>query len=233
MPSVDVAFLFAPGFRSRAYAQAMQQRGLVPALAIKLEGAEPEWTGRQHIESKTARLTFRPAEPAADTLAAMAVPIQPLSGMVNSAAAVEAVRALSQPIVVYCGPGGVILREPMLNTGKRFLHVHGGVAPHYRGSTAFYFSLLRDGRIGASALYLDKGIDTGPIIMTKSHPPEPGIDIDRALDPMIRADVLCDVLTIIARGTIPNPPPASREGTTYHVIHPVLKHLALRKAGAA
>ena len=40
-----------------------------------------------------------------------------------------------------------------------FLHVHGGWAPEYRGSTAFYYGVVREHFLGTTAMWLDEGIE--------------------------------------------------------------------------
>ena len=41
-----------------------------------------------------------------------------------------------------------------LNIEKKFLHVHGGYLPDYKGSTTNYYSLINENTIGASAIFL-------------------------------------------------------------------------------
>lgn len=227
-----MALLFAPTYRSRAYAQLMRARNLLPGQALALAGQEPTWDGPDTVETGVDSFTYRPGETARETLTSAGVNIlETNESDVNSAAVIDRVARLDASIIVYSGAGGVLLRDGILNTGKRFLHIHGGVAPDYRGSTAFYYSLLREGTIGATALFLDKGIDTGPILRCKTYVPEPGADIDLILDPLIRASLLVDVLGSLSQGHMPESSISNDGGTTYHVIHPVLKHLALQRLG--
>jgi len=226
----DVAFLFAPTMRSRSYAQLMRAHDLMPKIGLALGGEDAAWDGPQTVRTGIDPFVFRPGETARETLgAATATIVETGESDINSTAIVEAVSRLGPSIIIFSGPSGALLREPILATGKKFLHVHGGVAPHYRGSTAFYYSLLREGTIGATALFLDNGIDTGPILRHKTYVPESGVDIDRILDPLIRGSLLVDVLGDISRGKILQTSTGNEDGTTYHVIHPILKHLALRK----
>ena len=48
----------------------------------------------------------------------------------------------------------VLLKEKILDTGKKFLHIHGGYLPDYKGSTTNYYSLINENTIGASAIFL-------------------------------------------------------------------------------
>ncbi len=226
----DVAFLCAPSYRSRAYAQALRANNLLPSQAICIEGIEPNWDGAETIETNFSGFTFKPNEFARKTLINSDVDIIDVSVTdVNSKEVIEEIANINASIIIYSGPTGVLLRAPILNQGKTFLHIHGGVAPEYRGSTAFYFSILHEGTLGATALYLNEKIDTGPIIKHRSYLPELGLEIDRVLDPLVRADLLIDVLHPISKGLIPEGKVQEAAGTTYHVIHPVLKNLALRK----
>ena len=61
---------------------------------------------------------------------------------INSAEAIKTIMNRSEQVFIFSGYGGVILKEKTLATGKKFLHVHGGYLPDYRGSTTNYYSLI-------------------------------------------------------------------------------------------
>jgi methionyl-tRNA formyltransferase len=92
-----------------------------------------------------------------------------------------------------------------------------------------YYELLREGRLTATALLLDEGIDTGEVVAERGFEPPPDLaTIDGAFDPWMRAVLLRDVLAARAEGR----PLAGRRqptdaGRAFHVIHPVLRHAAL------
>ena len=87
---------------------------------------------------------------------------------------------------------------------------------------------------GAGCTYndiLDRNIDTGPIVARRRYPkPRAGIDIDRIYDPAIRADLLVQVMSDYVNNgcLVPLEQQAPEKGVNYYVIHPVLKHLAIR-----
>ena len=63
--------------------------------------------------------------------------------------------------------GCSIIREPLLSTFEgRFLNVHLGLSPYYRGSGTNYWPLVNyePEYVGATFMYIDAGIDTGEII---------------------------------------------------------------------
>ena len=130
--------------------------------------------------------------------------------------------------MIYSGYGGQLVGTAALDLGFDFLHLHGGWLPDYRGSTTVYYSWLKEGRCGVSALILDKEIDSGPIVARRHYPlPPRGMDVDSYYDNMIRADLLVDIMRdFAADGTLPRIPNEGG-GLTYYVIHPVLKHMAL------
>ena len=116
----------------------------------------------------------------------------------------------------------------MFQLGKKFLHVHAGVLPKYRGSTTAYYSLLEKNKIGATAIFLEKEIDAGKIVTSEVFPPpEDRTTIDYYYEPYVRARVLAKALKLyVEAGEFPETSQA--EGAeTYYIIHPVLKHIAI------
>ena len=63
--------------------------------------------------------------------------------------------------------GCSIIRQPMLTKfRKKFLNVHLGLSPYYRGGGTNFWPLV-EGKpeyVGATFMYIDEGIDTGEII---------------------------------------------------------------------
>lgn len=150
----------------------------------------------------------------------------------NSKEVVEAISELNQSIIIYSGSGGAILRKNILNIGKRFLHIHSGILPQYRGSTTLYYSLINEGTCGATALFLDEEIDTGPVVRKRYfQAPEERTLIDLYYDPFIRSELLIEVLRYYTEnGDFPVESQESKDGETYFIIHPVLKHIAIGRS---
>jgi len=232
--------LAAPSNRSRIYLDLLERRGLLPEPVLLLEdpsvetaeqrrrAAESASSGTVLLEDSEldARRTVRQRiedleieNRALDTL-------DPNAGIV-----VEAVAELDQELLIYSGPGGVILNGDLLTAGPRFLHVHAGELPDYRGSTTVYYSLLAEGTCGATAFLMNENLDEGPIIARESYPPpEDPETLDLYYDPWIRARLLVKVLSLYRdESDLPETPQRPDEGETYFIIHPVLKHLAVSK----
>lgn len=134
-----------------------------------------------------------------------------------------------EEFIIFSGYGGVLLKDNILSLQKKFLHVHGGYLPNYKGSTANYYSLINENTVGASAIFLTKEIDSGPILLRKRFPPPADRkDIDHKYDSEVRAMVLIECLQNYVRlGDWSYETQNNQVGDTFYIIHPVLKHLSI------
>jgi methionyl-tRNA formyltransferase len=150
---------------------------------------------------------------------------------INSLEVINIVKSRNETVFIYSGFGGALLRDDILGTGKKFLHVHGGYLPDYKGSTTNYYSLINENTIGASSIFLTKDIDCGPVLCRKKvSPPLLRVDIDHVHDSKVRAKVLVETLQLyISNGKFIYDLEKNEGGETYYIIHPVLKHIAILK----
>lgn len=234
----DVALIAAPSFRSRAYLQRLMQIDIKIGRVLHFPGDEAEWDGDTEfavdIAADSGTVRFRPGETVRETARSCDLRVDELPNRdINSESIIDFLERQPESVCIYSGFGGVILRPPVLaRSGKRFLHVHGGWAPEYRGSTAFYYSIIRERMLGTTAMWLDEGIDTGPVLKRMKYPCIDGLEVDRVLDAMVRAHTLGEVVKErVASGQFSAGRSIGGPGVTYHVIHPVLKHFALRRCG--
>lgn len=225
----NVALLFGATARSQAYLQAMAKAGLMPECCILFASSKEDFYG-QHGERDA--YTDR-SERLVDTLERCKIPFRILEERdINSEAAAEAISSLSQKYIVYSGYGGVILKPHLFHLGKRYIHVHAGILPKYRGSTTAYYSMLQEGCIGATAIFLNEEIDQGDVLFRETYPvPEGETDFDYAYEPWVRGQVLVKTLEkYVKEGKFQAIPQGNSGAETYYIIHPVLKHLAMLKA---
>ncbi len=227
----DIGFLLAPTYRSRAIVQMFEQEKIKVDGAVVLPGVAPKWDGDAVI-SLPSGFNFRPNGDLQDDLKRQNIPYVTAPNVdVNSSEFVEFIKNQKQKVYIYSGVAGCILRKNILNSGKRFIHAHGGDAPRYSGSTAFYYSILECELIGATVFWMDEGLDTGDIIEKLVIPPLPGVEIDRIQDPVIRARAFVLAVKKLLNGDVGGHKQNNAERRTYHVIHPVLKYYALKKCG--
>ena len=148
---------------------------------------------------------------------------------INSDDLINKIKIRNENNFIYSGFGGVLLRDNILSIGKRFLHVHGGYLPQYKGSTTNYYSLINENMIGASSIFLTKEIDSGPILLRKKFDvPINKVDIDHIYDSEVRSQVLIETLdNYIDNGHFKIAVENNIGGETFYIIHPILKHIAI------
>ena len=231
----DIGMVAGDTARSRVYLQAMEQEDLLPTQVLLMvppkAGTLPGQQSRteprvEFVEGWEIDL----ARPVEDLLKKTDTEYETVfSTDINSADVALGVQNLDPSVLIYSGFGGGILRKNVLNLGKRFLHVHGGYLPEYRGSTTSYYSLLGHGNCGASSIFLSEEIDAGPVLLRREFKaPLDRTRIDYLYDSIFRSKVLIETLrTYAARGQWEILHEISGEGETYYIIHPVLKHIAI------
>lgn len=86
-------------------------------------------------------------------------------GAINAPPYVEAIKSAQPDLLIAYGCS--IIKEPLVSAFQgRFLNVHLGLSPYYRGSGTNYWPLVNGEPeyVGATFMYIDPGIDTGEII---------------------------------------------------------------------
>ena len=229
----DILFLAGYTGRSQAYAQALAQADLHPEHVLLFGQESGKLPGQ--IESlkspgmsldiflpdlsESLKMTCKRCGWHAETVDA---------DHVNDLDIQKYVSSLRPKLIIYSGYGAQLVGEDILSLGAPLLHLHAGWLPDYRGSTTLYYSWLKENVCGVTAILLNQQIDMGGVVAKKKYPPPPlGLDPDYIYDASIRADLLVEVMQLYTRENgFPNVEAQSEEGTTYYVIHPVLKHLA-------
>ncbi len=241
-----VGMIAADTSRSRAYLQALIRHRILPSHVLILENSSstllpgqarqpdqcgvaeyPKRFGEDHCWSE---VNFTSDASIQNMLRSACIPysIAP-SREINDPGVIAMITSRPEAVLIYSGFGGALLRKEVLSSGKRFLHVHGGYLPDFKGSTTNYYSLITDNKMGASAIFLTEEIDSGPVLLRRKFPPPPTREqIDYLFDSAARAKVLVDVLgryAATARWDVELE--NNRGGETYYVIHPLLKHIAI------
>ena len=236
--------------RSRVYLQALVRNNLLPNYVLVLEDVLDKPLPGQLDKTQSSRENKRiidAGECWSEAHFDSAQPIRVLldevgisydvstSKNINDPSVIEAIRQRAETVFIYSGFGGGLLRKEILATGKKFLHVHGGYLPDYKGSTTNYYSLIVDGTLGASAIFLSEEIDCGPILLRrKFSSPVDRQAIDHIYDSGARAKVLVETLqNYLECGGWKFELSDNIGGETYYIIHPVLKHIAILDKGGS
>jgi methionyl-tRNA formyltransferase len=241
----DIGMIAGDTLRSRAYLQALARNNLLPNYVLLLENESEKPLPGQLVETQHqfedqpietvdcwSEAYFDSTQPIKILLDDLKVPFQAsTTSDINDPALIDIIRRRSESVFIYSGFGGALLRNDILSTSKRFLHVHGGYLPEYKGSTTNYYSLLVEDSLGSSAIFLNDEIDCGPVLLRmKFQPPKYRQSIDYIYDSAARAKVLVEVLQDYSmRNEWKFELPDNTGGETYFIIHPVLKHIAILK----
>lgn len=128
---------------------------------------------------------------------------------VESANAPEAMVLLRelQPAVVIVNGTRILSREVLQCVPAKFVNLHAGVTPRYRGVHGAYWALVegRKDLCGISLHQLDEGIDTGPVLAQATI--EPAAQDNFATYPMLQTaaylPLLDSVMSNLLEGKLP------------------------------
>ena len=222
MSLIDVAMVAADTTRTKYYIEELIDNKLLPSyILLLLNSDEDLLPGQKESKFGSEIITLLECSEIEFDIAT--------NSDINSNEVISEIAIRSEQVFIFSGFGGVLLEDKILNTGKRFLHIHGGYLPDYKGSTTNYYSLIDENTIGASAIFLTKEIDCGPILLRKKFaPPKDRTEIDHISDSKARADVLIECLqNYVSSGSWSFELENNRGGEVFYIIHPVLKHLAI------
>lgn len=122
---------------------------------------------------------------------------------------VEELRAL-QPDVIAVVAYGKILPQRVLDIPKYgCINIHASVLPYLRGSGPVQWSILNGfDETGVTAMFMSAALDAGDIIEIRKTPIEPYENAQELLDRLavIGADLLCDTLDNLEKGTFTRTP---------------------------
>ena len=237
-----IAMIAADTSRSRVYIQSLVRNNLLPSFVLVLGNKEnsilPGQIDSLDFESNNEKertddywqeAESNLLEPITVTLKKASINYKEFeTANIHAPAMIKSIYDRPETTFIYSGFGGVLLRKELFLTGKKFLHVHGGYLPDYKGSTTNYYSLIIDNKIGASSIFLNEKIDSGPMLIRKKFPPPPDrLQIDHIYDSAARAKVLIETLKVYNNSGEFQCKENLDEGETYFIIHPILKHIAI------
>jgi folate-dependent phosphoribosylglycinamide formyltransferase PurN len=150
----------------------------------------------------------------------------------NSARSIEQLKRWSPDLCIFTG--GDILRDSLLSVPRLgVLNAHLALLPEIRGMSSPEWSLLQGVPLGITIHYIDRGIDTGPILLRREFPDgSPCESLTELRNRMIaRAiDLTGEAVTLLAQGSITAMPQAERDrDNQFFVMHEALKTQALRR----
>jgi folate-dependent phosphoribosylglycinamide formyltransferase PurN len=233
--TIDIGLVLCPSMRANAYWDMMEKMGVSPREIIRMTGpvSRRDEVCKEAVRHDYARTYFDVTVDLDARIALLGVDVVDVDSRdVNSAGLHAALKSSKCRDWIFSGGG--ILSPDTLALGKRFLHVHPGVVPEYRGSTCFYYSLLSGFTLGATAFIMDEQLDTGNVVTRASFElncrvtGDQPLFMDHILDPYIRACTLRKALKkIMSQGGLGGDIQAPSTTPAYYVMHPLLRHLAI------
>lgn len=128
--------------------------------------------------------------------------------------------AAEKPDVLALG-GTRIIKPSILETaGRATVNSHPGLLPWLRGSASVGWALYKDMPQGATAHFIDPGIDTGDIIVRRKLPVSRK-DTYESLNARVATlagELMAEALTFLADGETPREPQDRNVGETFKVI---------------
>jgi methionyl-tRNA formyltransferase len=238
-----ISMIAADTTRSRIYLQSMIRNNLYPNFVIVLKNKKNKILPGQIKNQKSnknqneikitqdcwSEVNNNLFEPIRVTLKKSFIDYKEVETTnIHNVEVIKTIRRRSESTFIYSGFGGVILKKELFETGKNFLHIHGGYLPSYKGSTTNYYSLITENKMGASAIFLNEKIDSGPILKKLYFPPPKNRDkIDHIFDSAARAKVLIVTLKEYKTSGKFDTQNEISDGEIYFIIHPILKHIAI------
>ena len=199
MPRLDLAFMGSPDFA-------------VPVLSVLLEAGHrvrAAYTRPPSPAGRGQRTTPSPVQAFAE---ANGVPVRSPESL-KDAAEQDAFAALALDACVVAAYG-LILPGPMLAAPRLgCLNVHASLLPRWRGAAPVERAIMAgDRETGVTIMLMDKGLDTGPILLSEATPITADSTATGLLEMLSRmgAELAVRALEGLAAGTVqPRPQPAS------------------------
>ena len=220
-----IGIILTPDNRSKAYLQKIILNNIKLSSIIFMNDGRCDKEFNYEGKNIAAHYGFDISESIKDTLKRHRIDHYEFKFVdINHPLLIEHLKKSNVDFFIFTGGGR--LQSDVLKAGPKFIHLHPGIVPEYRGSTCFYYSMINEDRCGVTAFVMNEGLDTGPIVYQRFFPKPNHIFVDEIYDPYIRSETLLDVLKnnmlkdkIVTQKT--------QEGNTYFIIHPVLKHIAI------
>lgn len=114
-------------------------------------------------------------------------PVHIAKGEINEQIHVQEIIDLKPDMIISYGCS--IIKSSLIEIfNKRFINIHLGLSPYYRGSGTNYFPFVNNELqfIGVTYMYIDKGIDTGEIIHQMRADVQRGDDVHKVGNRLIK-----------------------------------------------
>jgi len=130
--------------------------------------------------------------------------------------AAEMIRELKCELIVVVAYGRILPNEILEIPKYGCINIHGSILPKYRGAAPIQHAIINgDKETGVTSMYISEEMDAGDIILIKRTSigdDETSSDLFKRLS-LLGAELLCDTVCAIAKGTAKRTPQNSSEVT--------------------
>tara|TARA_Y100001970_G_C14248059_1_gene869705 strand:+ start:2234 stop:2932 length:699 start_codon:yes stop_codon:yes gene_type:complete len=222
----NLAFLCAKNSRSIAYLQFLKKNSLLPSSIVLID------TKKQYRNIFIKKNIFfkndlNISKFAQDNKIKL---IRLKNTKINDFKCLKAVKKLDEKYIIYAANYGDILNKKYFLLNKKFIHIHPGKLPQYKGSTTYYYEILNKNSLSFSAIFQSQNIDNGRVILFQKFDLKniEKKDLDHIYDPFLRSKILVKVVSQLKKKEKITSYPQSKIGkNTFYVIHPLLKHISI------
>ena len=145
---------------------------------------------------------------------------------VNNSRVIDYLRNAQIDLLLNTG-GGLYKSEVISTVRTGILNAHMGPLPEFRGMNVMEWSLFYGRDIGVTLHFIDKGIDTGDILMFKTIPVESGDTIEdlRNKSGIVNIELFYTAIKCISENKLERTTQLKDEGKQYFVMHPRLRSI--------
>jgi methionyl-tRNA formyltransferase len=199
----------------REMLRTLLERGFEPAVIIQ----EVSRVGDEERDKFLKRITGQPVPPRlTELVAGRNIPVYCVANH-NDAACANLLKSRA-PAVVVLGGTRIIKPHVLEIPTRATVNCHPGLLPWLRGSASVGWALYKDLPQGATAHFVDPGIDTGDIIIRRELPVSRRDTYESLCSrvAILAAELMAETLASLATGEAPRMPQERHVGETHKVI---------------
>jgi methionyl-tRNA formyltransferase len=139
------------------------------------------------------------------------IPVVQLRGSINSEKSLKTIKSYNPDLLISIA-GNQIFKQPLIDLApKGCINLHTALLPKYRGlMPSFWVLKNNETETGISVFFVDKGIDSGPILVQKKIPINNDMNQSQLikLSKRIGMDAIIEAIELIKSGNfklLPNP----------------------------
>lgn len=155
---------------------------------------------------KQSELKAPPVKEAALRLG-IGVILQPVK--VRTPEFLESIRVLEPDLIVTAAYGRILTKNVLDVPRLGCINVHASLLPKYRGAAPIQWAIINgDEKTGITTMFMDEGMDTGDILMTREIPIPHDMTSGELFDELktLGAEVLLETLEALENGTLVRTP---------------------------